>query len=44
MTDEQNSQEMLVDYTYTVNIEFTVEPEGFIPRLMILQLFASEIM
>ena len=27
MTDEQHSQEMLVDYTYTVNIEFTVDPK-----------------
>ena len=40
MTDDKNSQKMLVDCTHIVDIEFSV---GFILQLMCLQLFACEI-
>ena len=44
MTDDQNSQNMLVDCTHIVDIEFSVSPVGFIPRLMCLHLFGCKIM
>ena len=43
MTDDQNSQKMLVDCIHIVDIEFSRWPVRFIRRLMCLQLFAYEI-
>ena len=44
MTDDENSQKILVYCTHIVDIEFSIDPIEFIPRLMCLQLFACKIM